>query len=156
MKPISLCFIQMGEKGLELVSNHPKVLPRPILDAITYKAMPLGAQPGDFYNSTIGKLHYVSYILRLTRKNERDNIAAFVAVFSNTNYDGEIIQQDISKILSELEKKALLKTDIIESIMPSIFEGFKYNQIKITFNKNEDFEIDISKKNGHIIEDDIW
>ena len=82
MKPISLCLVHMGNKGLELVEAYPKVLPVNILNEIVTKSMPMGAKEGDFTSNTIGQSAFSGYIFSLPSDTGRSNIASLIAVFN--------------------------------------------------------------------------
>lgn len=145
MKPISLCLVQMGEKGLELVNSHPKVLPKEILNQITFKSMPMGAQPGEFSSSSIGDLFYSSYIFALPREGTRDNIAAIIAIFNDMKYNIEGTRKIFSLIIKELESKALLKSEIIEEILPNLYKGMECGQIRIKISSIATISIDFDE-----------
>ena len=119
MKPLSLCLVQMGDKGLEMVKSHPNVLPKEVLNEVTLKSMPMGAKPGEFSTSNVGDLYYSSYIFKIPRPDQRDNIAAIIAIYNNMKYNMEGIQKVFSFIIKELDSKSLLKADIILRIIRS-------------------------------------
>ncbi len=161
MKPVSLCLVQMGEKGLELVKAHPNVLPKEILSELTYKSMPMGAKPGEFSSAVIGDLFYSSYIFSIPREDNRDNIAAIIAVYNNMKYNIEGIRKVFSFIVKELETKSLLKTDIVEEILPNLYKGFDSGHIKIKISSIATIDIDFAeepeeKDITNDLEDDLW
>jgi len=163
MKPVSLCLVQMGDKGLELVKAHPNVLPKEVLNELTYKSMPMGAKPGEFSSAVVGDLYYSSYIFSLPRKDSRDNIAAIIAVFNNMKYNIEGIRKVFSFIIKELESSKLLKTEIVEEIMPNLYKGFESGHIKIKISSIATIDIDfVDKKESeekdvtNDLEDDLW
>jgi len=55
MKPISLCLVQIGNKGIELVNSYPNVLPTEVTNQIILKSMPFGAKHGDFITTNSGQ-----------------------------------------------------------------------------------------------------
>ncbi|NPE07156.1 MAG: hypothetical protein GNW80_02645 [Asgard group archaeon] len=163
MKPVSLCLVQMGDKGLELVKAHPNVLPKQVLNEITYKSMPMGAKPGEFSSATVGDLYYSSYVFSLPREDSRDNIAAIIAVFNNMKYNIEGIRKVFSFIIKELDTNKLLKTDIVEEIMPNLYKGFDSGHIKIKISSIATIDIDFAEKEEpeekdctNDLEDDLW
>jgi len=162
MKPLSLCLVQMGEKGLEMVSSHPKVLPKQILDEITYKSMPMGAKPGEFASSSVGDLFYSSYIFSLPREGTRDNIGAIIAVFNDIKYNIEGIRKVFSFLIKELETKTLLKLDVIEEILPNLYTGFSTGNIRIKISSVATISIDFENKEEETVdetnglEEDLW
>ena len=54
LNPASICLIQIGKKGLELVKAYPRVFPENVMNEITLKSMPLNAKDGTFTTNTIG------------------------------------------------------------------------------------------------------
>ena len=163
MKPLSLCLVQMGDKGLELVKSHPNNLPKEVLNDLTYKSMPMGAKAGEFSTAAVGDLYFSSYIVSLPREGQRDNIGAIMAVFSDMKYNIEGIKKIFSFIAKELESKKLLKVDILEEILPNLYKGFESGHIKIqvssvaTISIDIDEQIDESEKDAtNDIADDIW
>ena len=163
MKPISLCLVQMGDKGLEMVKSHPNVLPKEILNEVTLKSMPMGAKPGEFSTSSVGDLYYSSYIFKIPRADQRDNIAAIIAIYNNMKYNIEGIKKVFSFIIKELDSKALLKADIIEEIMPNLYNGFGSGHIKIKISSVATISVDFEEgkeeevvdETNHL-EDDLW
>ena len=163
MKPVSLCLVQMGDKGLELVKAHPNVLPKQVLNELTYKSMPMGAKPGEFYSATVGDLYYSSYVFSLPREGTRDNIAAIIAVFNNMKYNIEGIRKVFSFIINELNSNKLLKTEIVEEIIPNLYKGFDSGHIKIKISSIATIDIDFANKDEpeekdrtNDLEDDLW
>lgn len=162
MKPLSLCLVQMGDKGLELVSSHPKVLPKEVLNEITYKSMPMGAKPGEFVSSSVSDLFYSSYIFSLPREGSRDNICAIIAIFNDMKYNIEGIRKVFSFLIKELETKTLLKLDLMEEILPNLYTGFSKGNIRIKISSVATISIDFETKEEEPIdetnglEDDLW
>ncbi|NHJ48558.1 MAG: hypothetical protein FK733_12305 [Asgard group archaeon] len=163
MKPVSLCLVQMGDKGLELVKSHPQVLPKEVLSEITYKSMPMGAKAGEFATAAVGDLFYSSYIFKLPTEGSRDNIAAIVAVFNNMKYNIEGLRKVFSFIIKELDSKSLLKTDVFEEIMPNLYKGMQSGHIKIKISSIATIDIDFveedakeEKDRTNDLEDDLW
>jgi len=154
----------MGNKGLELVTAHPNVLPKKVLDELTYKSMPMGAKPGDFSSGSIGDLFYSSYIFPLPREDVRHNIGAIIAVFDDMKYNLEGIRKTFSCIISELDGKSLLKLDIIQEILPNLYTGFAKGAINIKISsvatisiKFDDWESSEKEKDyTDDLEEDLW
>lgn len=163
MKPVSLCLIQMGNKGMEIIESYPKVLPKEVLDQITYKALPLGAQPGEFSTSSIGDLYYSSFAFSIPRSGERDNIGAIIGVFNDMKYNINGLKKVFSFIIKELDNKSLLKTEVIEEILPNLYKGMHMGQIRIKVSSIATISIDFETKEDEKdidetshIEEDIW
>lgn len=162
MKPLSLCLVQMGAKGLELVSSHPKVLPKQVLNELTYKSMPMGAKPGEFVSSSVGDLYYSSYIFALPREGSRNNIGAIIAVFSNMKYNIEGLRKIFSFVIKELETKTILRLDLMEEILPNLYNGFSKGNIRLKISSVATISIDfkdeidelVDETNG--LENDLW
>ncbi|MHA1532138.1 MAG: hypothetical protein ACTSR6_09100 [Candidatus Heimdallarchaeota archaeon] len=162
MKPLSLCLVQMGDKGLELVSSHPKVLPKEVLNEITYKSMPMGAKDGEFVSSSVGDLFYSSYIFSLPREGSRDNICAIIAVFNDMKYNIEGIRRVFSLLIKELKTKTLLKLELMEELLPNLYTGFSKGNIRIKISSIATISIDFDTKEEEPVdetnelEDDLW
>lgn len=162
LKPLSLCLVQMGDKGLEMVKSHPNVLPKEILNEVTLKSMPMGAKPGEFSTSNVGDLYYSSYIFKIPRADQRDNIAAIIAIYNNMKYNMEGIKKVFSFIIKELDTKSLLKADIIEEILPNLYNGFGSGHIKIKISSIATISVDFEDKEEEVVdvtnglEDDLW
>ena len=131
MKPTTLCFVKMGVKGLELVSSYPDVIPTEIMSQLVYKSMPMGAKHGDFASTTLDNLNLSSYVFRIPRTEQRDNIASIVAVFSSTDYDQNTIRRAFSWVITELSNKELLSTETLTKILPNLYKGFGEGKFKI-------------------------
>ena len=76
MKPLSLCLVQMGARGLELVKSFPDVIPTDSMNQLVYKTIPMGSNSGDFASTTFNDLNLTSYIFRIPSVDQRDNLAA--------------------------------------------------------------------------------
>lgn len=163
MKPMSLCLINMGSRGLELVKSFPDVIPGDSVNQLVYKTIPMGSKPGDFASTTFNDLHLTSYIFRIPSEEHRDNLASLVAVFNTTNYDTNSIKKVFSWVVTELEKKELLDEATLQNILPKLYKGFNKGTFKIeitstatiTFN----FQKESKDKNGAAIDnlaDDLW
>ena len=162
MKPLSICLVQMGSKGLELVSSHPNVLPKKVLNELAYKSMPMGAKPGEFVSSSVGDLFYSSYIFSLPIEGSRDNIGAIIAVFNDLKYNVEGIRKIFSFLIKELETKTILRLDLMEEILPNLFTGFSKGNIRIKISSVATISIDFQNEveetvdETNAIEDDLW
>ncbi|HUT80739.1 MAG TPA: hypothetical protein VMZ29_05995 [Candidatus Bathyarchaeia archaeon] len=131
MKPISLCLVQMGQKGLELVKAYPDVLPENTLNQIIIKSMPMGAQEGDFSSSTANDTVFSGYIFKVPSEVERSNIASLVAVYNDMKYDSESIRKVFAFTISELKKKDLVDIETLSRILPNLYTGLVEGQLKI-------------------------
>lgn len=163
MKPVNLCLVQMGDKGLELVKSHPQVLLKEVLSEITFKSMPMGAKAGKFTSVAIGDLFYSSYIFKLPQEGASDNIAAIVVIFNSMKYNIEGIRKVFSFIIKELDSKSLLKIDIVEEIIPNLYKGMKSGHVKIKISSIATIDIDfveddspVEKDYTNDLEDDLW
>ena len=163
MKPVSLCLVHMGAKGLELVEAHPKVLPDQVLNSIIFKSMPLGANPGEFSSAQVNKFYFSSYIFKLPLENNRDNIASLVAVYSSLDYDIQVIKQVFSIFVKELETKALLKEEVLKKVLPDLYKGLASGSFRIKVSSVAMISIDIPKtkekderKDLDVIAEDLW
>ena len=164
MKPVSLCLVQMGKKGLELVEAYPNVLPKEYIDEITYKCMPLGGKAGDFLSAAVGDVFFSSYIFSIPQgDNERDNIASIVAIYSNMDYNIAGTQKVFEVVLKKIKETTLLKMDFLQEVLPSIYKGFvkgkftvnikSMSTISIDFDSKEEDE---SKNESDSFADDMW
>ncbi len=163
MKPMSLCLINMGTKGLELIKSFPDVIPADSMNQLVYKTIPIGSNPGDFAQTTFNDLNLTSYIFRIPSASDRDNLASLVAIFSSADYDSKTIKQVFSWVVTELENKALLNTQTLQNILPKLFKGFSKGQFKIEITSTStisfNFKKDEKDRNGNAIDslaDDLW
>jgi hypothetical protein len=153
----------MGRKGLELVENHPKSLSSEILGEIIYKSMPMGAKPGDFTSTMVGDYHISSFIFDIPQEEDRNNIAAIVAVFTDMKYNMEGIRKFFSVIIKELKNKSLLRVEVVEEILPGLYKGLTKGQINIKVSSiasikvKIDFDEDQEKiDETKALENDLW
>lgn len=163
MKPMSLCLINMGVKGLELIKSFPDVIPSDSMNQLVYKTIPIGSNPGDFATTTFNDLNLSSFIFRIPSEDQRDNLASLVAVFSSSDYDTKTIKQIFSWVVTELDKKELLNTGTLENILPKLYKGFNKGKFKIEITSTStisfDFKVESKDKNGKAIDDladDLW
>jgi len=131
MKPVSLCLVQMGQKGLELVKAYPDVLPESTINQIVIKSMPMGAKEGDFTSSTVDDTVFSGFIFALPSEVGRANIASLVAVYNNMKYDSETIKKVFSFTVTELKKKNLVDVETLTKILPNLYNGLVEGQLKI-------------------------
>ncbi len=164
MKPISLCLVQMGKTGLELVSVFPDVLPSDLLNKLVYKCMPMGANHGDFTSSTAENVNFSSYAFKLPNTEGRDNIATLVAVFSSDGYNADLIKRVFSVTIYELETKQLLNGEVLKKIMPNLYKGFKKGKAVIEVSSTATIRFNFEEKenedkNGDALDSlagDLW
>ena len=146
MKPISLCLVQMGQKGLELVSAHPNVLPEDMVNQIVIKSMPMSAKDGDFSSATVDNAVFSGYVFSVPSEVGRDNIATLIAVYNDMKYDSEVIRKVFSFTVDELKKKNLADIQTITKILPNIYTGLVEGQLKIKISSVVTLEFDIKEK----------
>lgn len=146
MKPLSLCLVQMGQKGLELVKAHPDVLPLNVINEIVIKSMPMSAKDGDFTSSTVADTVFSGYVFSVPSDTGRDNIASLVAVFNDMKYNSEIIQKIFSFTVSELKKNNLADINTITKILPNLYTGLADGQLKVKISSIVTLEFDIKDK----------
>ncbi|NHJ48714.1 MAG: hypothetical protein FK733_13095 [Asgard group archaeon] len=166
MKPISLCLIQMGDKGLELVRAFPDVVPSHTLTEIITKSMPMGAKDGDFTSNVIGEKNAFSgYVFAIPSTIGRSNIASICAIFDNSSYDVNSVRKIFSLIINEMKKYDVIKTDILYKILPTLFKSFESDKITIKISSVVTIEIDNTgrdepveplKKSVNNFESDMW
>ncbi len=165
MRPISLCLVTMGKKGLEMVKAYPEVLPPEMLLEIPIKSMPLGAKEGDFISTTLSSNSALSgYVFKIPRKSERDNIASLVAVFDQTDYNASIVRKVFTATIEELKKNNSISVETIEKILPYLYSGIDKGHIKIKIssvvtiemNIAEEKEEDSKKKAAKSLADEMW
>ncbi|MFW9923331.1 MAG: hypothetical protein ACFFDW_08615 [Candidatus Thorarchaeota archaeon] len=146
MKPISLCLVQMGQKGLELVKAYPDVLPEHLVNQIVIKSMPMSAKEGDFTSSTADDTVFSGYIFSVPSQTGRDNIASLVAVYNDMKYDSEILRKVFNFTITELKKKNLADIDTVQKILPNLYSGLEEGQFKIKISSVVTLEFDIKGK----------
>ena len=164
MKPISLCLVQMGKKGLELVENYPKKLPEAILNEIVLKSMPLGAKEGDFATHNIDNCNFSGYVFTLPG-NERKNVASLVAVFDHPNYNLVLLRNFFVYTVTELRKKSIININIIAEILPSLYRGLIEGHLKIKISsvvtlefdfKTDESESSDAEESISSLKDEMW
>ncbi|NHJ49346.1 MAG: hypothetical protein FK733_16270 [Asgard group archaeon] len=166
MKPTNLCLVQMGASGLEVIDTYPNTLPNEVLRELAYKSMPLTAKPGDFASATMNEYSLSSYIFEVPQQDKRNNIASLVAVYSTMEYNPTEVKKAFTVIVEELNKKDLLKMEVIKSILPNLQTGlsnryFTMNissQARISFDFRSDDEKDVKTldKRAENVSDDLW
>jgi DNA polymerase III alpha subunit (gram-positive type) len=145
MKPVALCLVHMGQKGLELVRTYPEVLPKEVLNEITIKSMPLGAKSGDFSSNVVSNDNAFSgYVFQVPSETGRDNIASLVAVFNKTDYNANLIRKVFSITINELQKNKQVKIDTISQILPGLYKGLEKGHIKVKMSSVVTIEIEIN------------
>jgi hypothetical protein len=163
LRPISVCLVQMGNKGLELVKAFPNVLPKALLDEIVYKSMPLAANEGDFTTNNVDHYAFSSYIFTIPGES-RLNLASLVAIYESLNYDHTKILKIFSFMIRELKKRKMKKIDSIKPLLPSLLKGFESSSFKFKLNSdtlNFEWEDDkeVIEKNEDFLKsfrEDVW
>ena len=170
MKPNSLCLVEMGKRGLEMVTNYPNVLPQEALNEITIKSMPLGAKDGDFTSNVLTNENAFScYVFAVPAEIGRDNIASLVAVFDNANYNAINVRKIFSLLIQELKKQKAIDIDILSQILPALYKGFDTQKVEIKISsivtveisfKNEEEEEQGKQKSpkdvAKSVQDEMW
>ncbi|NHJ84002.1 MAG: hypothetical protein FK734_00985 [Asgard group archaeon] len=146
MKPVCLCLVQMGQKGLELVKAYPNVLPEPIINQIVVKSMPFNAKDGDFASSTVDDTVFSGYVFSVPADSGRDNIASLVAVYSDMKYDSESIRKVFSFTITELKKNNLADVSTIGKILPNLYNGLIEGSLNIRISSIVSLEFDFKSK----------
>lgn len=164
MKPTSLCLVQMGEKGLELVEAYPKTYSKEVLNQIAIKSMPLNAKEGDFSSATVGPAVLSGYVFSIPATEGRNNIASLVAVFESMKYNPESIRKIFSYIIIELKKNDLVTIDTLKALLPKLYTGISQGQLRIKissvvtldFTLEEDEEVNEKKKSLDDFRNKMW
>ncbi|NHJ88075.1 MAG: hypothetical protein FK734_21600 [Asgard group archaeon] len=147
MKPTSLCLIEMGRTGLELVKSYPDVLPVDELNNIILKSIPMGSNDGDFTTSTVGPNMISGYIFAIPGE-QRQNIASLVAVFNDSNYEQQVIKKVFSFTVDELRKSEAITTEIIANILPKLYDGLVKGKLQIKISQVTSLNLEISSEDG--------
>ena len=163
LKPTSLCLVEMGKNGLELVRSYPKVLSEDELNNITLKSIPMGSNDGDFTTSTVGSNIFSGYIFAIPGE-ERQNIASLIAVFNSHNYEQKIIRKVFSFTIEELRKNDTIDTQTISDILPKLYDGLVKGKLEIKVSHVATLSLEISsdeaskeeKDNFDQLGDDVW
>jgi len=141
---MSVCLVQMGKSGLELIKAYPDVLPQPLKNEITIKSMPLGAKAGDFTSNVMNNGSAISgYVFIIPSQTERNNIASLVAVFDNSDYNIQSVRKLFSIIISELQNNDAISLKLLQQILPSIYNAFGSKTIKIKISSVTTIEVKI-------------
>jgi hypothetical protein len=170
MKPNSLCLVEMGKKGLEMVAHYPDVLPKEAINEITIKSMPLGAKEGDFTSNVLTNDNAFScFVFTIPNETGRDNIASLVAVFDSAEYSAINVRKIFSLLIQELKKQKAIDSEILAKILPSLHKGFDTRRVEIKISSVVTIEInypdddDESDKKSRTpdeyaksVEDEMW
>ena len=163
LKPVSLCLIQMGCNGLELVKAFPTVLAKDEMDIIIFQSIPFGANDGDFATRTISKRVICGYVFSVHKNgNERSNIATLTAVFDSLDFQPKFIKKVFSFIIQELKDNKLLSINLVKEILPKIYDGLVNKTFKIKLSSDKTLEFDIlqneetTKKAFQDFSEDVW
>ena len=166
LKPLSLCLIQMGKTGLEIVKSYPEVIPQVTLNELTYKSMPMAAKPGDFTSTTIKDVAFSSLIFEIPSTTERNNIGSIVAIYSSADYNANAVKKVFSIVVNELKDKKLLQMDTLNGILPKLYTGFHKGEfsveissvakIQFKFTDEAEEETDSISKRANNVSEDIW
>lgn len=162
-KPVSLCLVQMGKNGLELVRAYPEVIPEVELNQIVIKSMPLGAKEGDFITTTVGDSVIFGLVFSVPGE-ERDNIVSLTAVYNSMDFNQQMIKKVFSTTITELKKNNVASTDLFSKMLPKMFDGIVTGRLKLKISSvvTLDLEVDesmLSKKSKTKFDDfsdDIW
>lgn len=147
-KPISLCLVHMGKKGLELVRTYPEILPDNVLNEIVLKSMPLGAKAGDFTTNTVGDCTVSGYIFPLIG-DDRQGIGSIVAVFEHSKYNQDLVKNILAYTTKELQLNSINDKSTISTILPNLFKGFNDGQLKIKISSVVTLEFDFSEEHNN-------
>ena len=165
IKPICLCLVKLGDKGLEIVKNYPNALPDEVLSQISIKSMPLNAKDGDFISTNINNNYLSGYVFTTPSTKGRGGIASLVAIFNTMQYNTEIIKKVFSFTITELRKNDLVSVDVISEILPKLYTGLTNEMLKIKISSVVTLEFDFKEKQEEkdgkkiLIEDikkDVW
>ena len=163
MKLTSLCLIQMGLNGLELVKAFPAVLTKKEMNKIIFQSIPFGANDGDFFTRTINKRVICGYVFSVHKiEKQRSNIATITAVFDSMDFQPIFIKNVFSLIIQELKNNNILSINLIEEILPKIYDGLIKKSFKIKVNSDVTLEFDFpqneetTKKPFQNFSEDVW
>jgi hypothetical protein len=164
IKPTSLCLVEMGKNGLELVRSYPEVLSSGELNEIIIKSMPMGSKDGDFTTSSAGPNYISGYIFAIPSE-ERTNIASLVAVFNDENYEHQVIKKVFTFTVDELRKNELMDKETLSNILNKLYDGLVKGKLSINIRSETtlNFEIktgssDDEKEKDSLDEfgEDVW
>ncbi|MFW9922649.1 MAG: hypothetical protein ACFFDW_05080, partial [Candidatus Thorarchaeota archaeon] len=144
-KPISLCLVQMGKSGLELVRNYPEVIPEEDLNQIVIKSMPFGAKEGDFSTNTVGDNVISGYIFSVSGE-DRNNIICLTAVYDSMNFNQQMIKKVFATTVSELKKNNLANAELFSSMLPKVYDGLVSGRLKLKISSVVTLDIEINEK----------
>ncbi len=165
MKPINLCLIHVGKKGLELVGSHPKSLPTEIMNQILLKSMPFGAKPGDFLTTSTGNNCFSGFVFRVPSNIGRDNLATIMAIFDSEDYNPNSVKKLFSTILEKLQENDLVKMETMVNLLPEMYRGMSKGYLKLKISsvvtlefdfKSEDKERDQTERKVSDIRRELW
>ena len=161
-KPVSLCLVHMGKKGLELVRSYPEVIPENELNNIVLKSMPMGSHDGDFTTTTVGDSVISGYIFSVPG-DERTNIASLIAVYGSMDYELNIVKKVFTFTINELRKSNAIDTQTLAEILPKLYDGLLKGKLQIKISSVTSLNLEITtggeeKEADNLDEfgDDVW
>ncbi|MBN1328178.1 MAG: hypothetical protein JXA54_01780 [Candidatus Heimdallarchaeota archaeon] len=147
IKPLALCLVQVGKKGLEIVDSYPKILPKEIESQIAFKCMPFGAKDGDFLSANITETYFSGYVFRVPEKQGRDNLASLVVVFDTENYNPISFKKVFSLTLEKLAENNLVTLNNVQKLLPEMFNGITKGKLRIKISSIVMLEFDFEDIN---------
>jgi hypothetical protein len=96
------------------------------------KSFPHGVHEGDFIEDKYGKYHILSYIFRVKREEDRDDLYSFSVLLSKKDKT-EVYKPILEEVIKILDKNNLLTERILMNNHKTLFEGIN-QEIDIEIN----------------------
>ena len=109
--------------------------------------MPFGAKAGDFTSNVMNNGSAISgYVFIIPSQTECNNIASLVVVFDNSDYNIQSVRKLFSIIISELQNNDAIFLELLQQILPSIYNAFGSKTIKIKIGFVTTIEVKIEEE----------
>lgn len=112
----------------EILSSFPPLNMNPDeTKNLLAKSFPHGVKVGDFIEDKHGKYNVLSYIFRVKREEDRDDLFSFSVLISKKDKT-EIFKPVIKELIEILDKNNILTENILKGNQNVIFEGINYEK----------------------------
>lgn len=149
IKTVSLCLVQMGQKGLEMVEAYPKSLPEEVYNKLVLKCMPLGAKDGEFTTTQVDDYIYSGYVFTIPSNDTRSNIASLAAIFDENISNPANLKKIFAYTINELRQNNLVSIETLKGILPSLYKGINEGHLKIKISSVVTLEFEFSDEENN-------
>lgn len=125
----------------EILNSYPSLnMKQNESNELLAKSFPHGVHEGDFVEDKYGKYNILSYIFRVKRDEDRDDLYSFSVLLSKKD-KSEVYKPILEELIKILDKNNLLTEHILMSNHKTLFEGIsqetdiEINGFKIEFHE---------------------